>query len=373
VQVGFDVQNRSGQSGLDLLSDLTLPMEATFSPGGYGQLKLVTTPTVLTAGALGGDPSSQQLFGTNALALRSTLGVVSLAGNLEPDQHATGLGIDVAYKIRGLSADVGSTPFGFERENVVGGVEWAPQITDHVRLRMLAERRAVTDSILSYAGTQDPRTGQEWGGVVQEHARATLEFSSGRADFYLLGGAATFTGDHVQRNTEFEAGAGGSYPVYRTTSQEVRVGLDLVYFGYSHNQDFFTLGQGGYFSPQTFVEAIVPVSYKEQVDEDLSYEIGGGLGYASFRESPQAYFPLDSGLQAQLVTQQTGANAVAGVLSEYAGRSVSGFAGTVRASVDYRVSPSLHLGGKLDFAHSPAYDVTSGIVYARYLFNGADK
>ena len=62
-----------------------------------------------------------------------------------------------------------------------------------------------------------------------------------------------------------------------------------------------------------------------------------------------------------------------GVLSEFPGRSIAGFAGTAHATVDYRVSPSLHLGGQFQYAHSPAYDQTTGVVYAKYLFNGADK
>jgi hypothetical protein len=177
----------------------------------------------------------------------------------------------------------------------------------------------------------------------------------------------------VQSNTEFEAGAGGSFPVYRTPSQEVRVGLDLVYFGYKHDQDFFTLGQGGYFSPQSFTEVLVPATYKEQVDEDLSYEVGGAAGYATFRESAQPYYPIDSGLQAQLEAQQSGSNAAFGVLSDYTGRSVSGFAGTAHAALDYRVTPSLHLGARVNFSHSPAYDESSAVVYAKYLFNDADN
>jgi hypothetical protein len=375
LQGGFGFRNRSGSSGLDQLTELTVPMEATFSPGGYGQLNLAVTPTILSSGTVGGDITNQQRFGSNALALKAnaTTGVTTLTGNGQDDQNATGLGLDVGYKISNVSADIGSSPFGFREENVVGGVEWAPQISDHVRLRLLGERRAVNDSILSYAGTTDPRTGERWGGVVRDHGRATLEFSAGKADFYALGGYAEYTGAHVQNNTEFEAGAGMSFPIYRTPTQEVRIGLDLIYFGYQHDQDFFTLGQGGYFSPQSFTAAMVPVNYKETVDEDLSYEVGVSAGLASFRESSQPYFPLDSGLQAQLVAQQSGNNAVPGVLSAFPSRSQSGFSGTAHASVDYRVSPSLHLGGNLNFSHSPAYDETVGMVYAKYLFNGADK
>jgi len=350
-------------------------MEATFSPGGHGQLKLSVTPVILSSGTVGGNITNQQQFGTNALGLRTNTatGITTLASGTQADQNATGLGLDVSYSIRSLTADIGTTPVGFREENIVGGVEWAPQLTDHVRLRLLGERRAVTDSILSYAGTTDTRTGQRWGGVTQDHARATLEFSAGKADFYVLGGAAEYTGAHVQTNTEFEAGAGGSYPIYRTPTQEVRVGLDLIYFGYTHNQDYFTLGQGGYFSPQSFTAAMVPVIYKETVDEDLSYEVGAAAGFASFRESAQPYYPIDSALQSQLIAQQSGASAVPGVLSEFPSRSQAGFSGTAHGTVDYRVSPSLHLGGKLFYEHSPAFDQTTGMVYAKYLFNGTEN
>jgi tetratricopeptide (TPR) repeat protein len=374
VQAGFGIRTRSGDAGLDKLEEFTVPMEATYSPGGTGTLKLAVTPTILTSGTLGGSASNQQRFGTQALSLvpgANNSSTLSTAG--QGDQNATGLGLDVGYNFGSVAADVGSTPFGFRKENIIGGVEWAPQLSDNVRLRLRAERRAATDSILSYAGTVDTRTGQTWGGVVQNHGRATLEMSSGKANFYLLGGGAQYTGTHVESNTEFEAGAGGSYPVYHTDTQEVRVGLDLIYFGYSHNLRFFTLGQGGYFSPQSFTAAMIPVTYKEQVDEDLSYQIGGSAGYSSFHENASPYYPLDSGLQAQLVAQQAGTGAVSGVQTEYPSRSQAGFAGTAHAQVEYRISPSLHLGGQVDFEHSTNFDQTTGLVYAKYVFNGADK
>jgi thioredoxin-like negative regulator of GroEL len=375
VQGGFGYRNRSGSSGLDALDDLTLPLEATFSPHGEGTLKLTVTPTLLSSGTLGGDISNQQRFGTGALGLKTnaTTGVTTLSSPQPGDQNAEGVGLGVAYTLRGITADVGSSPFGFREESAVGGLEWAPQLSAHVRLRLKAERRALPDSILSYAGAVDPRTGQTWGGVVQDHGRATLEFSAGKADFYGLVGFAQFTGTHVQTNTEVEGGAGGSFPVLRTPTQEARVGLNLIYFGFSHNQDFFTLGQGGYFSPQSFASALVPVSYKEQVDEDLSYEVGGAAGFASYHETAQPYYPIDPALQAALIAQQSNpATAVPGVLSEFASKSQSGFSGTAHATVDYRVTPSLHVGGRVNYAHSPAFDETIGMVFAKYLFNGAD-
>ena len=109
------------------------------------------------------------------------------------------------------------------------------------------------------------------------------------------------------------------------------------------------------------------------MNEDLSYEVGAAAGMASFRQAAQPYYPIDSNLQAQLIAQQSSSSATSGVLSEFPSNSKSGFSGTAHALLDYRVSPSLHVGGRFDYEHSPAFDQTTGTVYAKYLFNGADK
>ena len=77
-------------------------------------------------------------------------------------------------------------------------------------------------------------------------------------------------------------GAGGSYPVWRgQANNEVRIGLDLVYFAYDKNLRFFSLGQGGYFSPQSYFAALFPVHYTSKSD-DLDWSIGGSVGVAVF-------------------------------------------------------------------------------------------
>jgi len=76
----------------------------------------------------------------------------------------TGVGVDVGYQYRGLKADVGATPFGFREQNIVGGVQYKGGLTDKVSYRLTAARRAVTDSLLSYAGARDAR--RIWNGAA---------------------------------------------------------------------------------------------------------------------------------------------------------------------------------------------------------------
>src|SRR5690606_22784000 len=90
-------------------------------------------------------------------------------------QDATGLGVAVAYKGENVEADIGTTPLGFQQATVVGGLRLKGKHSDSgMNYGVNLSRRAVTDSILSFAGTRDARTGQRWGGVTASGARLDL-------------------------------------------------------------------------------------------------------------------------------------------------------------------------------------------------------
>ncbi len=371
VQAGVGFRSRSGDSGLDRLDELSLPLVATFAPGGTGTLKLAVTPTILGGGTLGGYVTNAQRFGTGVFGLSHPAGASApvLSGPGPTDQNAAGNALDVAYAVGDLSADVGTTPLGFREQTVVGGLEWAPKLSETMRLRLTADRRSVTDSVLSYAGAVDPRTGQAWGGVVRSGGHANLEGSAGPADLYIGGGWHQLTGTHVVSNTETEGGAGGSVKLWHTDSQDLRVGVDLVYFAYAKNTDYFTFGQGGYFSPQAYYAALLPVIYKEQVDPDFSYEVGAAPGLQSYHQNAAPYFPIDPALQSRLVAMQADpTTAVAGVQTMFPSMGESGFAGNAHAVLDYRIAPGLHLGARADFLHAGNFTELSGLAYARYIF-----
>jgi tetratricopeptide (TPR) repeat protein len=375
LQAGVGYRSRSGDSGLDKLQEFTVPIEAEFSPGGTGRAKLTVTPVQLDSGAIVGDVTNYARFGTSAFALvpgsSANNFMTQYNGTKPPTQNQQGIGLGASYVYGNFKGDVGTSPLGFKLMNIVGGAEWAPKLTDNLTLRLLGEQRSITDSILSYAGTVDTRTGIKWGGEVRDRAHANFEFSAGKADFYIGGGLGNVRGTHVPSNAEIEFGAGGSYPIYREGGQELRVGLDLVYFGYNKNLGYFTLGQGGYFSPQSYSAALIPVIWREKVDEDLNYEVGASLGFQTYNEKTSSYYPEDPQLQAELVTQQAGTKtAIPGLLTSYPAQSKSGFAGNAHGMIDYRVAPNLHIGGKLNYQHSGNFDEASGVVYARYLFNG---
>lgn len=144
---------------------------------------------------------------------------------------------------------------------------------------------------------------RSWGGVTRTRGHAQLELSVGEANLYAGGGYAVLDGENVTSNQEYEFGTGGSYPVWRgSQNDEVRLGMDVVYFGYQRNLDFFTLGQGGYFSPQSYFATLFPAKYTAK-SNDLTWSIGGSPGYQTDTEHSSLVFPNNPMLQNALATE----------------------------------------------------------------------
>ena len=158
--------------------------------------------------------------------------------------------------------------------------------------------------------------------------------------FYVGGGYSTFSGQHVASNNRVEAGAGASWAVYRNPDDELPAGLDLVYFGYDKNQRLFTPGNGGYFSPESYVAANIPVDWRAR-SGNLALRLGGTVGYQTYREKAAQYFPLDPALQAQ--ADQAAADPT--LKSTLPASSNSGVTGGLRGDIEYSVTPNLRLGG----------------------------
>lgn len=350
------IRSRSGSGGLDKLDEISGQLEASTRPGvPGGRLTVRATPVAISSGNLSGDVASLRRFGTNALAGPS-------GGTAPSDTSAAGVGLDIGWRRGMLALDVGTTPLGFRTTNLVGGIEAAPLIADNLRLRVIGERRAVTDSLLSWSGQRDPQSGRVWGGVVRTGGRAQLEYSAGPMSFYAGGGYSTFEGEGVADNSRIEAGAGMSYAVFRRPEEELTTGLDLVYFGYDKNLRHFTLGHGGYFSPQSYAALNLPVDWRSR-SGDFSWRLGGTIGFASWREKSAPLFPTDAGLQAQV---QAAAASDPTLLARYPGQARTGVTGEARADLEYAVTPQLRLGTALRYDRAANWNEARGLVYLRY-------
>ncbi|MBB5693961.1 cellulose biosynthesis protein BcsC [Muricoccus pecuniae] len=362
-------RTRSGDGGLDRLNEYSVGAEASMPlPTVGGELLARVQGVAIDNGGLDASTRNLRRFGSNAVVLPGPTATVTRqqAAALTPrDESASGVGLGIAYARNGFTADVGSTPLGFREQNILGGIEVAPRLSDTLQLRLRGERRSVTDSLLSWSGMRDAQSGQIFGGVVRTTGHAQLEYNSGRLNTYAGGGYSSITGRNVADNNRLEVGAGMSYALMQEPDAELVAGLNLVYFAYDKNLRLFSLGHGGYFSPQSYVGASIPVDYRARRG-NWAYRLGGSLGFAYFREKTAPYYPTNGALQAVLESQAAGDQTVSAFYP--AQRETSVTAGA-RADVEYAITPSLRIGASARYDKSADFSEARGLIYARYRFD----
>jgi len=280
------------------------------------------------------------------------------AGN----QTEAGMGVGFGYQGRAFAADIGSTPFGFEITNLVGGLSWTPKLGRNGRFIVAGERRAVTDSLLSYAGVEDPATGDRWGGVTRTGGRLGLTFDNGPLGLYGDLGFYHYDGHNVADNQSVEASLGGYLRPVREDGRELKTGVNVRYMSFDENLSKFTYGHGGYFSPQDYVSLSFPIEYSEDYRR-WTWSATFAPGFQSYSSEAAAFFPT-------LAEEQFWMEILAssGVIDSayYAAESESGFGVNLGAGLDYRLSPGLKLGTRLGYDTFGDYSETQASVNLNY-------
>ena len=149
--------------------------------------------------------------------------------------------------------------------------------------------------------------------------------------------------------------------MFDRVNERLTLGLDLTLQGYAKNLSYYTVGHGGYFSPEWYVALQFPLTWSGR-SGNLSYRLSGSLGWQSFREESADYYPDRPDLQSQLVTQTS-------LASTYAGNSVTGLMFNLDAGFEYRLAPQFFLGGQFGFEDASNYNEFGVGLYLRYWFD----
>ena len=309
------------------------------------------------------------------LAFQDTLyAMVANAAGARPvgSQDASGAGVSVGYEIGGFRADIGSTPLGFQDSQIVGGLGWRGQAGERLTWSADASRRAVTDSLLSFAGVEDPRTGLQWGGVTATGAKVAATVDNG-----LLGGYASLAwhrleGENVADNDRQELGVGIYVHALQTTNQSLTAGLNLSAMKYDRNLSGFTYGHGGYFSPQEYVDVGFPVHWNGR-GRRLTWQLDASVGVQHFKVDAAPYFPTDPALQ-QAAYEAASIAALLGLTTEYVepvflGQTKTGMSYNVSGAAEWQLSPQLFLGTRLELNNARDYKQFGTNLYLRFLLD----
>jgi hypothetical protein len=244
LTAGTVFRSRAGEAGLSQLSDFQLPVQARF-PVGEGKIVVGVTPTVLDAGTPASNYATLSRFGGGPSAVYNSLFNQTTPGQ----QNASGVGLNVGYEGKNFDGGIGTTPLGFPTTNVVGNVTFKGSFGDSWNYKADISRRAVTDSVLSFAGAKDGRGDERWGGVVATGVRGDLGYDDGTYGVYSYLSAHGITGKNVASNSRVETGGGAYLHLLNSASSKLTLGMNIGLMGYEKNLSYYTYGQGGYFSP----------------------------------------------------------------------------------------------------------------------------
>lgn len=208
-------------------------------------------------------------------------------------QSDSGASVAVGWRNDVWSWDIGTTPMGFNVVDVVGGISYSDDIGP-LGYTVNAHRRPISSSLLAFGGQKDSpsNTGKKWGGVRADGVGLSLSYDKGEANgvWASLSGDQ-LTGKNVEDNWRVRWMTGYYYKVINQNNRRVTIGLNNMIWHYDKDLSGYSLGQGGYYSPQEYLSFAIPVMWRERT-ENWSWELGASGSWSHSRTKTMPRYPL---------------------------------------------------------------------------------
>jgi tetratricopeptide (TPR) repeat protein len=356
---------RSGTPGLDQLTDVEATGEVSTVLGRSVRLSAVARPVFLNSGVL----NTSSFTGSNVPYLGT---MPANSANPPAQQFSSGVGGELQLTTKNLGLAAGYTPSNFLIQNITGHLSWR-LFGGHFTL--FGDRDPVKDTQLSYAGLRDPATvtplyvGKGWGGVVSSTVGARIDLGSGGSGFYFSADGGILHGYHVLNNSKVEGSMGAYLRVKNWASAgSLSVGGALFGMHYHYDEVGLSWGQGGYFSPDSYFLASVPVTFNGAYKSNFHYLVSGAFGVQTFQQDWEYFYPLDAGLQANLqgTLGCTLAQITAHTCGEYPVTVDTKLNYAVNSEVSYRFGEHWYLGGFVSANNTDNYNAVTGGFFFRF-------
>ncbi len=344
IALGFEYSQKSGQRGESRLQTARTPViEGKFSP--YERV-LVTAKAALLM-LQSGSRSNGAFVGTVPLEFSNFERNVATGYNdlFEAKVRVEYQGFLTPYLEVGttpLNADIDASPIGR------AGLEYRYN-TGYVKGEFYSD--SIRESVTSYVGSEDPYTDRQWGRV--QETGGSLEVFQGFLKDYTVFGKVKYgeiTGVNTASNNHLSLVASASRIFKPRGFEYISIGPAVSYERFDNNQNFFTYGHGGYFSPEYIVQGIVDAQFLTSEGRNflLSGSIGGGL--QQNKQASAAVLPLDDDGR-----EYEGTNSTTGIF-------------LVNAEGGVLVTPNFMVGSKLSYAVTADYNEGFASIYVRYFF-----
>lgn len=362
LQTGY--RSRKGETGLSALSELKGTAEFSTGLAG-GRVRARAEAVVIDSGRPTGSGLSR--FGQNATAEAQAI-VDEERAVLEPaqTQQSSGVAFTLGYADSTVQVEGGTTPLGMGETKATFRAAITPELAPGMQAKAWAERKPVTDSIVSYAGTRDPVSGERWGQVMRTGGGAGFSYDRNGSGVYGEVAYNQYRGTNVRNNRGIEANVGGYLRLIKGQRSQLTGGINANYQTYDNNQNYFTYGHGGYFSPQSFLSIGFPINYTLN-SETLDIKANLTPGFQSFSQDETALYPTDPALQANLDALK---DLNTDVRARYDSLSRTGFAISAGGEVYYKVSPNTQVGGNVSFTSFGQYEEFRSLIGIRQAIGG---
>ncbi|MGD1106009.1 MAG: cellulose synthase subunit BcsC-related outer membrane protein [Terracidiphilus sp.] len=304
---------RNGAPGYNQLAAIDSPFEASAPLGTHARITAIARPVFLDSGQANGSATmsvtESQSGATCLVTIPEPIGTYAAGQNYTPctspllsalippaQQNSFGLGGELQLTFPHLTVAGGYTPFDFLVSTFTGRFQWQPAGGPFT---ISFTRDSVKDSQLSYAGLRDPAgntlstLGQIWGGVVANQGLVQLAHGDAESGFYFAAGGQYLTGYNVRSNDRVDGTGGAYWRVFASPEfGNLTLGANFFAMHYANNQNAFTHGMGGYFSPQAYFLANAPLSWQGNYGTRWHYNIVGAFGVQAFQEDSTPLWPL---------------------------------------------------------------------------------
>ncbi len=350
---------RTGTPGFERLTTLEVPFEASVPLGSTARFTLVAKPVFLDSGQADGSAliqlttgSAPEPFGTENGTIAST--------TPPPQQNSAGIASEAQLTFAHLAIAGGYSPYGFLVSNFTGRLNWRP---GGGPITFTFNRDSVKDTQLSYSGLRDPGSasqsypGNIWGGVIAN--AGNIQYSKGdlASGFYAGIGGQYITGHHVLANQRIDGSMGAYWRIWQIPEMgTLNIGANFFGMGYSNNVQAFTYGMGGYYSPQAYFLANVPITWTGHYQTRWHYTLLGSFGVQAFQQASTPLYPLDKAIEVDQNNPMLAALTSVGPNYD------------VRGQVAYGISEHWFLGAFAGANNSRNYTSLNAGFSIRYLF-----
>lgn len=272
-------------------------------------------------------------------------------------QHERGASIGLGWYDATWRVDMGTTPLNFPVTDWVGGIRHSGSLGPLWTTANVSKRR-LGGSLLSFAGAQDPNSEITWGGVNATGASLGLGYDQGGSyGLWSNLSAHHLSGTSVEDNYRLRL-MGGAYHRWRNRPDSIGTwGLNTMAMHYDKDLSGYSLGQGGYYSPQQSFSLSVPVSYRQRSTHWV-WALEASVSHSWSESNVQPRYPLKNPATRQLPD----AVAIA------TGGRGGGLGFSAAGRLERRLGDHWRSGISLTLQNAEDYSPTALGLYLRYSF-----